>query len=351
MTHNSQISHPNHTDFHQVILIDDNAFVIESCNSIFDVEQFMGKSICEHFCFLESEFKHISSCKSGKITFEKVQTEHSVLPGFYDFEFSKTTISDKSCIKWDIFDYTKVYEEFVKVQQLKNELDIQRQYLNRNADSRPEVNEQNFFQSEYNADYHSKTSLDLKELLNSNFDILNLVKSSSTDSRVFLDIEHLMGNLEMLSSEMQDYLTIIKKGEVEKFALRETINLLLNQKVPSLDSVPRKFTNEVPEVLKMNKRILNKVLMLLFIDESTNEFYRNTYLEVDYNSNTNLEKNFLLLNYTEKLDQPQSISQNPAMRIIKISVLQSLLNMIDGTLVANYDNEKSIFTVILSIPV
>ena len=339
------------SNFHQVVLLDEKGSVLESCNSIFNTSEFKGTNICDHFCFLESEFETIKNNKSNKIAFEKIQTEHPSLPGYYDFVFSRSIIENETCLVWDIFDYTNVYEEYIKVQQLKNELDIQKQFLSLKESPLHKYSSKGFFQTEYLANTNAEQSGKIDDLITSKYDILDLQKSSGKTSNKFLDLEHLRDNLEILTEEISKFIGCVKEGEAEEFEIRKTIDNELNNgfKESSHKKVVY-YSEDLPKSLKMSKDVLTQIFALLCRDESTQQLYINTSLDVGYNKK-DADKHFLTVNYTEQIDSPQPFSQNLSMRVIKISVLRSLVDMIGGSLVPNSDVKKGAFNIFLSFPV
>ncbi len=123
--------------FSQLILLDDQARITTSCNSIFDTQPLLDQPVTCSFPFLESIFKNIWSIRpsDANVFFSKIETPIPELPGIYDFTFSKINIEGKELLLWAIYDYTDLYEDFKQFQQRKNELEIHRETLERRYQS------------------------------------------------------------------------------------------------------------------------------------------------------------------------------------------------------------------------
>ncbi len=119
--------------FSQLIILDEQALIISSCDSIFDTQVLKESPVVSWFPFLESIYSNVWSMveKDSNITFNKVETSLAELPGIYDFTFSTLTIQNKQLLLWSIYDYTDLYEDFKQFQQRKNELEIHRETLER----------------------------------------------------------------------------------------------------------------------------------------------------------------------------------------------------------------------------
>jgi len=119
--------------FSQLILLNKQATIVSSCDSIFNTTSLKDKPVIDWFPFLESIFTNIWEMTSNEsnISFNKMETPIPQLPGTYDFSFSKTIIDKKELLLWCIYDYTDLYEDFKQFQQRKNELEIHRETLER----------------------------------------------------------------------------------------------------------------------------------------------------------------------------------------------------------------------------
>ncbi len=132
MQHNHKSRLRHRSKFNQLILLDENAQIIASCDSIFETSDFKGVQLIERFPFLESILPSLHQLSlSTDVSFNKVETPLEALPGFYDFTFQKIEIGNEVCILWSIFDYTDLYEDYKQYQQRRNELEIHRELLER----------------------------------------------------------------------------------------------------------------------------------------------------------------------------------------------------------------------------
>jgi hypothetical protein len=118
-------------DFYQLLLLNNNSFIVESCDSLFSTKLLKHQPVTEWSPFVESIFEYIINLKSGtpEILFSGVEQPHDNLKGFYDFTFAPINIENNKYILWTIYDYTQLYKELQVHQQRKHELEIQRQNL------------------------------------------------------------------------------------------------------------------------------------------------------------------------------------------------------------------------------
>lgn len=119
--------------FSQLILLNKQAVIVSSCDSIFDTIPLKDKPVIDWFPFLESIFTNIweTASNQSNISFNKMETPIPQLPGTYDFSFSKIIIDKEELLLWCVYDYTDLYEDFKQFQQRKNELEIHRETLER----------------------------------------------------------------------------------------------------------------------------------------------------------------------------------------------------------------------------
>lgn len=120
------------SDFSQMLLLDEAALIIESCDSLFDTTNLRLTTVLEWSPFMESMFSYFISLKPGtpEVLFSKVETLVPELQGVYDFTFACINIHGKKYLLWTIYDYTTLYKELQRNQQRMHELEIQRQSLN-----------------------------------------------------------------------------------------------------------------------------------------------------------------------------------------------------------------------------
>ncbi|MEM1119829.1 MAG: hypothetical protein AAGJ18_05235 [Bacteroidota bacterium] len=107
----------------QILLLNTEAILLDSCDSLFVTNDWINKNLTSHFPFLESIFCDLLSLlKSGSnVTFSGVATKHSFLPGYYDYVFNLISKNGKSLIQWQIFDATDSYTRQKKQQQFYQE--------------------------------------------------------------------------------------------------------------------------------------------------------------------------------------------------------------------------------------
>lgn len=118
----------------QLIFMDFSGRIMQSCNSIFDTFTFQSQSIVKEVPFLESIFHIVKTHVPGtpEILFKKVESPFYLLRGIYDFTFSTLKVDNQLLIRWTIFDKTSYYDNLIKNQQRRNELEIKRQLRNSN---------------------------------------------------------------------------------------------------------------------------------------------------------------------------------------------------------------------------
>lgn len=133
MQHLNKTPFKHRSKFTQLILLNEQAMIVSSCDSIFETSHRLHQNVCEWFPFIESVFPSIWPVLSqqANISFNKVETTLEELPGIYDFSFSQIIVDSKTLLLWCIYDYTDLYEDFRQFQQRKNELEIHRETLER----------------------------------------------------------------------------------------------------------------------------------------------------------------------------------------------------------------------------
>lgn len=353
MTYNTGISNKQSSKLHQVILLDEKGMICESCDSIFDTATFRDVPVSQYFYFLESEFNSILKSEASKITFSQIQTQQNCLPGFYDFVFSKQIIDDQTTIIWDIFDYTPVYKKYLKIQQVKNELDIQKQFKDKKTNRFHKSNgaSAQFFQADYKSKNTRDSSFLSKKLLNSKNDVFDLLLGGKEIESGIINLHHLRGHLDVLIEEISLFLDEIKKQESETFEIKTLMDSLLNndKSQSNVNLINIVYHESVPKSIKANKSMFMQIITLLSKDEITQEFYQNAALKVEYDTYDENNKT-LSLKYTEQIIDKSTFEENATKRIIKLSVLKSLIAMSGGALTSNYSDTNPIFDVFITLP-
>lgn len=126
---------PNNDDtFNQLLLLDGNAQIVESCDTLFDTQtnKIFKQPATIWSPFIESIFSYLWTIKAGtpEVLFSRVERPLDQLQGFYDFTFSTIIIENNKYLLWTIFDYTPLYEALQRNQQRVQEIELQRQSLN-----------------------------------------------------------------------------------------------------------------------------------------------------------------------------------------------------------------------------
>ena len=340
---------PNKASFHQVILLDSDGFICDSCESVFDTSDFRDCDLGDHFHFLASEFDNIMSSDADKLTFSQIQTSLACLPGFYDYTFSKKIIKDKIYILWEIFDYTDVYKEYVKVQQIKNELDIQKQFILRQKDlqNRKNAYSSNFFQTNYIEEQKSKNEKLIRKLLQDKFGDPKLMSDNTGESN--MDLHFLRGHLEALIKEVDFFLDQTKELTDNEIDVRAFTNSLFNTNDPhtSLKNLFLSFEDTVPEKININKSVLNQILSIMCLDKTE----LNEKISRTLNFSSIIGPSTLLsLKYVEGAHNEKHIGNCHSKRIIKLSILKSLVSMLEGIITSKYDDNSCGFEVTMTLP-
>ena len=95
----------------QNILFDDEGFIIESDEQIFDTSSIREASLVRYFPFIDSILNTLQQLSPDEpaINFAKVETTYQGLRGIYDYYFSKKIIDGNLVTHWQVIDKTKDY--------------------------------------------------------------------------------------------------------------------------------------------------------------------------------------------------------------------------------------------------
>lgn len=219
--------------FSQLILLDNRAMIISSCNSIFDTQELLQRPVTEWFPFLESIFPQIWAMDQAQsnIFFNKIETPIPELPGIYDFTFSKVILDQQELLLWSIYDYTDLYEDFRQFQQRKNELEIHRERLERRFQSlasKEDIDAQQNIIIE-NLDhlqltYYNKIKSALITPINA-LDGLTFLLSNALSQRNTTyagHLKHALGQLHQILEELEN-LDISEQSNLQMFLLEDII--------------------------------------------------------------------------------------------------------------------------------
>lgn len=107
----------------QTLVLNSNAILLHSCDSLFVTHQLRNQNIRPHFPFLESIFEELLQRlqEETSIIFKGIETKHNFLPGYYDYAFSFVFFEGKKLIQWQIIDETDAYNEKKIEQQSSHE--------------------------------------------------------------------------------------------------------------------------------------------------------------------------------------------------------------------------------------
>lgn len=107
----------------QTLLLNNNAMLLHSCDSLFVTHQLKNQNIRPHFPFLESIFEELLERLKAEtsITFRGIETKHEFLPGYYDYAFSFVSSEGNKVIQWQILDETEAYNTLKVKQQSSHE--------------------------------------------------------------------------------------------------------------------------------------------------------------------------------------------------------------------------------------
>lgn len=111
------------TRLKQTLLLNSNAMLLHSCDTLFATDQLMNESILPCFPFLESVFEDllVRLKTESTIIFKGIETKHAFLPGYYDYVFSFNQLGENTVIQWQIVDETEIYNALKIVQQSSHE--------------------------------------------------------------------------------------------------------------------------------------------------------------------------------------------------------------------------------------
>ena len=109
---------------YQTIFLNNHGLVTTSNETLFPTAVLSNYSTLSTFPFIESIFDALLNQPIGAVfQFKKVKTNHSFLPGIYDFTFVRLPHCNKckGSLIWTIFDRTSEYMKQTKKQQIRQE--------------------------------------------------------------------------------------------------------------------------------------------------------------------------------------------------------------------------------------
>ncbi len=343
-----QIDKNSKSPYRQAILLDKGGLIKDSCDSLFDSSLFTDKSIGNYFYFLATEFPAVLASEADRITYNQMQTTQECLPGFYDFVFSKVMIDDKVHILWEIFDYTNVYREYVKVQQIKNEIDIHEQFLSRQkelSDDEKKVHSKNFFQSEY----VNKQKLEKENLV---YQLSNNIKrSGNNESKGRENLIKLKDHLESMIIEINHFLDQVKEDKQTLTPIRNLVNDFLLTIYPTFsDKLKVIYNDTLPNSVCVNKKVLKQLISLICRVDLNQNVNKSASLSIGQHNDDHDNNPVMSLNYIEQLPPDVDLNDDSSKRIIKLTILKSLVTTLGGTLLSKYSSDNHLFGVIINLP-
>jgi len=342
-----KMTNTNKSKFHQVIWLDAEGFIYDSCESVFDTSEFRENSVGEYFHFFASELENILNSEADKITFSQMQTSLDCLPGFYDYTFSKKILNEKTYILWEVFDYTSVYKEYVKVQQIKNELDIQNQFITHQKELQNKKNEHSskFFQTEYVSKQKSQSEELIRKLVYNKFGSPESLTYNKDNPS--MDLHYLRGHLEILIDEIDLFLDQTKVFEDKEVEIRTFINnLFSNNSEAKVNNITLDFGESLPEKINVNKTILSQILTLMCVSELDDKPSSESSLTVD---NIQGETPRLSLKFIETFTSAENLDDFHTKRTIKLSIIKSLVSILGGDISSSFEVSKSRFELLVSL--
>ncbi|MGK0389915.1 MAG: hypothetical protein ACI94Y_002660 [Maribacter sp.] len=277
-----QIRQQKLAHFCQVILIEKDGNVVESCDSIFNTSTLTQYSVSEWFPFIESVFYSLEHLKVGdaKLLFSKVEEPAPFLQGYYDFSFSRIEMKGKEYILWELFDYTTLYEDFKKYQQKRNELEIQRQLFeieNKKLKSKDEIHERHRINASFD-----KKNLTPYNALQMALEAIQSFPFKDESGKPLDSLESISTHLEHIIQELPEKETDLGVGESRKDREFSLDNLLYDAipyiSTKNIDVVEASVAEDLPNRLFGNPLDLKRIIVGLA--HNTSHFYEKCSLKI-----------------------------------------------------------------------
>jgi signal transduction histidine kinase len=341
----SQLRH--RSKFSQLILLNDQALIVSSCDSIFNTQLFKNNPVTNWFPFIESIFSTIWPIinSQSNITFNKIQTPIPELPGLYDFTFSKKVIDNSEFILWSIYDFSDLYEDLKQFQQRKNELEIHRETLERRHKA---INQADDIKIQQNIIIESLDHLQLT--------YFNKIKSAllapvnALDGITFL----LAGTLENKNSKYTQQLRIVLKqlnlilDELDKvnfnqapdfskevFSLtdlqKETESFISHKNSPV--SIIFSFSEDIPKTISGNYLYLKQIITGVLANAI--DLHPDSTFEIKVSKENQIGKNLSLsFTITEYLNSKTKFlsESNYVNMIYTLSIIKQLIDLQKGNI-------------------
>ena len=317
----------------QVVLIDMQSSIFESCDSLFSTEKYIGKSLKELCYFFEGELDSILDSNATKITFEKIVLEKKWLPGFYDFIFSKQEFNGQEFVLWEIFDHTIIYQEYAFLQQLQNEIAIHEQHKKKNLGSAKENLE--FFQSGYSSIEENNFRGSIIKRIESKFKNTEGIISKPFNS---ICLDRLKSCVDTLTKEIEYFVRQMRNSITEYVDIKSSITC-------ALDCSAITFAPNIPARVLIDEDLVKKLLQILSYKYPLLPSSSPKNVDVSYNQGLSNKNSVTITLKEDANDTLKSVCT-----FIRLSVLKCLVNMLEGDLNLALQENGSIFLTKIDIP-
>jgi signal transduction histidine kinase/DNA-binding response OmpR family regulator len=217
----------------QLILLDTQGILLQSCNTFFDVTQYYGKSASEHFEFLES-LQEIFKDLNETFYLPRIELNLENISGVYDFYFFKDKEIGKDCILWYLKDISQENKHLFQVQQEGREtgiekemIDLQKRLLIVENSLLEQKNSELERATAFKNKFFSQVSHELRSPINGILGLSDLLAELSGDLQQTEFIAGIQASSKHLKNVVNDILDIskIEAGkltfEYTSFSLRE----------------------------------------------------------------------------------------------------------------------------------
>ncbi len=341
--------------FNQLIILNDEGNILDSCNSIFEVGPFQDRPFTQYFPFLESIFPNLLELQidSPELRFTKIEAPIAALPGIYDFTFTRMSIDGRQVILWSIYDYTNLYEDLRQYQQKRNELEIHRELLesrNRKLKRQQDLLAQKNLVlenwDEVRRDYYEKVRLALQSPINA-LDGLSFILakiSPETDQDYLQTMQATVQHLQDILKEFE-LLNNIDRPEnnntLEPFPPRSIIEAVIKD-LSNLSRQGQAFQLEVewlgelPSELRGNSRHLYQILhqLLLNLYDPSTDKALSLQIEAEENSGggyyLNLRIKAPIPSLSSSINMEESEQHPAAALIFRLSLVRKLIELEGG---------------------
>lgn len=332
--------------FSQLLLIDEEGYIVESCDSVFSTKTVKRKPIQDWLPFFESIFHPLQAMDVGapEIRFSKVESPSKFLPGYYDFTFSKAKLEDAEGILWCIFDYTELYTNLMFYQQQHNELEIYRQFYelgNQKLKHTSEIQDRkNFFKGYLKPQKERNFYSEVHDLLvapENALDIFAVFKNHPSAHQ----LDNLQETIDSFGTIKNDYDHFLGTNIVEgttiihSFKTVDIIQLIQERIERKLDrkiDLAVQYDNQQEKQLVGNVNVLQQILfhLLVTIFEQSDEV--KVDLIINFKQNIG-QLTYLVLKFIETPDSNgTSMNRIPIDLILRLSLVKKLITSVNGSI-------------------